>query len=91
MRGSPFVWLYVLVFSCCWLWTLRHFIETAALLEMRDFYRDQLQIDDDELHNIAWDAVVQRIVELNDRTRLCIVKEKRRRTTSPTASCARRT
>ena len=42
---------------------------------MRDFYRDRLQIDDDELHNIAWDAVVQRIVELNDRTRLCIVKE----------------
>ena len=38
-------------------------------------YRDRLQIDDDELYNIAWDAVVQRIVELNDRTRLCIVKE----------------
>ena len=77
MRGSPFVWLYVLpIFSCYWLWTLRHFVkDLRPLLEMRDFYRDRLQIDDDELHNIAWDAVVQRIVELNDRTRLCIVKE----------------
>ena len=63
---SPAVRAADLLVDGYWLWTLRHFVkDLRPLVEMRDFYRDRLQIDGDALHNIAWDAVVQRIVELN--------------------------
>ena len=58
------------------MWALVHFaLELRRLLEMRTFFRDKLHIDDVDLHSVQWDTVVQRIVELQQTSRLCIVKD----------------
>jgi len=73
---SPFLKLFVGVFALYWLWMLLHFFwDLRPLLEMRAFYRDKLRIVDADLQVVAWDLVVQRVVELQATSRLCIVKD----------------
>ncbi|KAL1496600.1 hypothetical protein AB1Y20_014204 [Prymnesium parvum] len=76
VHPSQFVVLYFCVFSLYWLWTLLDFLwSLRPLLEMRAFFRDKLCIDDSELQILSWDDIVQRIVELQRTSRLCIVKD----------------
>lgn len=75
-RPSPFLVLFLVLFSLYWLWMLAHFFwDLRALLEMRAFYRDKLHVDDSDLLVVSWDTVVQRVVELQRTARLCIVKD----------------
>ena len=46
-RPSPFLVLYLGLFTIYWLWTLLHFfLDLRPLLEMRAFFREKLHIDD---------------------------------------------
>ena len=57
-------------------WAVLHFfLDLRRVLEMRTFFRDKLHVDDVDLQAIQWDTVVQRIVELQQTSRLCIVKD----------------
>ena len=71
-----FLSLYVTLFTLYLAWAVLHFfLDLRRVLEMRTFFRDKLHIDDVDLQAIQWDTVVQRIVELQQTSRLCIVKD----------------
>ncbi len=47
---SPFLILYLALFSLYWLWSLAHFLwDLCPLLEMQSFFRNKLRIDDQDL------------------------------------------
>ena len=71
-RLTYLVLLYLLVFSLYWLWTLLSFV--AAIKpswDMAAFYRDRLHLSDALLPLTPWGEVVQRLVELQEREKLC--------------------
>ena len=71
-----FLSLYVTLFTLYLAWAVLHFfLDLRRVLDMRTFFRDKLHIDDVDLQAIQWDTVVQRIVELQQTSRLCIVKD----------------
>ena len=67
---------YYGLFTLYWLWTLVHFLlDLRPLIDMHALFRDKLLIDDADLHVVAWDEVVVKIIELQRTTKLCIVKD----------------
>ena len=75
-RPSFFLSLYVLLFATYVSWSVAHFFkDLRPLLEMHALFKDKLHICDTDLQAIQWDTIVQRIVDLQQTSRLCIVKD----------------
>ena len=73
---SFFLSLYILLFAGYLIWSVAHFfLDLRPLLEMHALFQDKLHICDTDLQAIQWDTVVQRIVDLQQTSRLCIVKD----------------
>jgi len=72
------VFMYFAVFCLYWLWNFFSFFYTLRdAMEMRAFYRDDLQIQDDDLLSLEWHYILDSLVSLqvSGRKKLCIVKD----------------
>ena len=49
--------------------------DLRSLIEMRSLYRDKLRLEDADLQVVSWDEIVSKLVELQQSTRFCIVKD----------------
>ena len=66
----------MLLFATYVSWSVAHFFkDLRPLLEMHALFKDKLHICDTDLQAIQWDTIVQRIVDLQQTSRLCIVKD----------------
>ena len=67
---------YYLLFTLYFLYSLGHFLmELRPLFEMHTLFRDKLQIADTDLHVIAWDEIVVKLIELQRTARFMIIKD----------------
>jgi len=74
--GEALLILYVAVFSAYWLWHLVSFLYSLRdWVDMRQFFSESLGISDEELSHMEWSVVVDRIVKLQERVRISIVKD----------------
>ena len=75
----------MLLFATYVSWSVAHFFkDLRPLLEMHALFKDKLHICDTDLQAIQWDTIVQRIVDLQQTSRLCIVKDQLTATLTPT-------
>eukprot|EP00743_Colponemidia_sp_Colp-15_P003505 GILK01003783.1.p1 GENE.GILK01003783.1~~GILK01003783.1.p1 ORF type:complete len:674 (+),score=105.22 GILK01003783.1:92-2113(+) len=71
------VFSYFIVLSTYWLWSLYCFFLTLKeTFDMRTFYRERLGISEEELSTVEWWAITEKLIQLQDRYRFCIVKDK---------------
>jgi len=74
--GEVLVLVYFVIFSLYWLWSVIGFV--FALydgLEMQQFYSTHLDIKDEEIPMLQWFEVLDRLVKLQERVKICIVKQ----------------
>ncbi|KAL3686025.1 hypothetical protein R1sor_004047 [Riccia sorocarpa] len=74
--STAVVIVYLTIFSFYWLFCfLRFFTQLRETLEIRDFCHNSLGVSEHELRTMQWPALVDKLVEVQRRQRLCIVKE----------------
>jgi hypothetical protein len=70
------IYMYFFIFCLYWCWHFLGFLQSIRDgLEMREFFQDQLNINDEELQSMEWSRVVERIVAVQRILKLCIVKD----------------
>ncbi|OAE25942.1 hypothetical protein AXG93_1712s1200 [Marchantia polymorpha subsp. ruderalis] len=74
--STAVVVVYLTIFSFYWLFCfLRFFTQLRETLEIRDFCHNSLGVSEHELRTMKWPMLVDKLVEVQRRQRLCIVKE----------------
>lgn len=66
---------YLVLFSLYWLFCfLRFFAQLRDILEVRHFIHNSLGVTDNELQTMAWPTLVDKIVQVQQHERLCVVR-----------------
>ena len=76
--GDIVVFIYFGVFCLFWCWNfLSFFYSLKDALEMKAFYRDDLNISDEDLVSLEWHYILDSLVALqvSGRKKLCIVRD----------------
>ncbi|XP_065340573.1 autophagy-related protein 9A [Cloeon dipterum] len=72
---SGFFWLLILLAFTFWcIMTLRTLLHLGQQWEMKHFYASALKITDDELQNLTWHQVQQKVREVQKEHEMCIHK-----------------
>jgi len=67
---------YLVLLSVYWLFCfLRFFIQLRDTLEVRHFINGSLAVSENELQTIEWPMLVDKIVQLQQHERLCVVRQ----------------
>eukprot|EP01006_Ploeotia_vitrea_P037044 TRINITY_DN66083_c9_g5_i1.p1 TRINITY_DN66083_c9_g5~~TRINITY_DN66083_c9_g5_i1.p1 ORF type:complete len:906 (+),score=442.87 TRINITY_DN66083_c9_g5_i1:42-2759(+) len=74
--GQVLVLMYFAVFSVYWVWNVLSFVYSIrAAMQMRYFFGHYLQLRDEDISTVHWHTVTDRIVALQERVKLSIVKD----------------
>ncbi len=74
--GESIVVAYFAIFCVYWLWCFIGFgFALRDAVEMRGFFAKRLEIPDEELPTLEWYAVLDRLVKLQRKLKLCLVKD----------------
>jgi hypothetical protein len=74
--GEALVGVYFSIFSLYWLWNFASFFHAVVQArDMRVFMNDTLGIGDDQLATVEWCEVLARLVDLQKRVKLCVVRD----------------
>ncbi|KAG0627007.1 hypothetical protein M758_2G167400 [Ceratodon purpureus] len=73
---KAFFVIYLVLLSIYWLFCfLRFFTQLRDTLEVRHFIHNSLAVSENELQTMAWPTLVDKIVQLQEHERLCIVRQ----------------
>ncbi|KAK9802892.1 hypothetical protein WJX73_002447 [Symbiochloris irregularis] len=68
--------MYLSIFTAYWLYNLVHMLlELRAAAAIRSFTTDKLGLSERQLRAVTWPEVVRRIVQAQEHTRLCAVRD----------------
>mmetsp|Transcript_12725 Transcript_12725/g.20372 ORF Transcript_12725/g.20372 Transcript_12725/m.20372 type:complete len:751 (-) Transcript_12725:191-2443(-) len=74
--GGVIVVLYFIIFSVYWLWNA---VDSLFVLsqswQMSTFYSQRLEIQDEEIPMLQWHEVLERLVKVQKKVQLCVVKD----------------
>ena len=70
------VLVYLALLSAYWVWSVYMLLgDVPKLIEMRRFVSKSLGICDEELLRIRWNDLLQRVVDFQERTKICAVRK----------------
>eukprot|EP01083_Nonionella_stella_P039294 106874_1 len=74
--GHVVVMLYFVIFSLYLLWNVASFVSQMHMAqEMRAFFNSELSVTDEQLQTMPWHDLVQRLVDLQETRKLCLVRD----------------